>query len=128
MKATALRPLAERRHHAFDRLQAFHLLADVRDAPHQPFGVGMQGALEQAVRLGLLDHPAGVHHQHPFGEIGDHAEVVGYDDDRHASVGLDRSEEHTSELQSLMRISYAVFCLKKKKKKHKSYTHIASTN
>src|SRR3546814_8978235 len=30
-----------------------------------------------------------------------------------------RSEEHTSELQSLMRISYAVFCLKKKKTKHK---------
>src|SRR3546814_12279544 len=29
--------------------------------------------------------------------------------------GHDRSEEHTSELQSLMRISYAVFCLKKKK-------------
>src|SRR3546814_7396799 len=29
---------------------------------------------------------------------------------------VDRSEEHTSELQSLMRISYAVFCLKKKKK------------
>src|SRR3546814_1802810 len=29
---------------------------------------------------------------------------------------LERSEEHTSELQSLMRISYAVFCLKKKKK------------
>src|SRR3546814_1580152 len=31
-----------------------------------------------------------------------------------------RSEEHTSELQSLMRISYAVFCLKKKKKKKKT--------
>src|SRR3546814_11161995 len=31
------------------------------------------------------------------------------------SCGLLRSEEHTSELQSLMRISYAVFCLKKKK-------------
>src|SRR3546814_10059161 len=30
-----------------------------------------------------------------------------------------RSEEHTSELQSLMRISYAVFCLKKKKKRNK---------
>src|SRR3546814_9696095 len=30
----------------------------------------------------------------------------------------DRSEEHTSELQSLMRISYAVFCLKKKKTTH----------
>src|SRR3546814_6422673 len=31
---------------------------------------------------------------------------------------LDRSEEHTSELQSLMRTSYAVFCLKKKTNKH----------
>src|SRR3546814_2913815 len=31
-----------------------------------------------------------------------------------------RSEEHTSELQSLMRISYAVFCLKKKKKRKKT--------
>src|SRR3546814_7243880 len=34
-----------------------------------------------------------------------------------------RSEEHTSELQSLMRISYAVFCLKKKKHKHKTTTN-----
>src|SRR3546814_3341394 len=33
------------------------------------------------------------------------------------SVTSTRSEEHTSELQSLIRISYAVFCLKKKKKK-----------
>src|SRR3546814_4375544 len=33
-----------------------------------------------------------------------------------------RSEEHTSELQSLMRISYAVFCLKKKKTKRATYT------
>src|SRR3546814_2169167 len=32
-------------------------------------------------------------------------------------IKIKRSEEHTSELQSLMRISYAVFCLKKKKKK-----------
>src|SRR3546814_7502549 len=39
-----------------------------------------------------------------------------------------RSEEHTSELQSLMRISYAVFCLKKKKQITKNYTqtHIQS--
>src|SRR3546814_8653559 len=37
---------------------------------------------------------------------------------------VNRSEEHTSELQSLMRISYAVFCLKKKKHiyKHNNYT------
>src|SRR3546814_1936145 len=35
----------------------------------------------------------------------------------YAGLDLRRSEEHTSELQSLMRISYAVFCLKKKKHK-----------
>src|SRR3546814_3499898 len=36
-------------------------------------------------------------------------------DDKHPRCWSYRSEEHTSELQSLMRISYAVFCLKKKK-------------
>src|SRR3546814_3488990 len=41
-------------------------------------------------------------------------------------VGRERSEEHTSELQSLMRISYAVFCLKKKIKKHN--IHHINTN
>src|SRR3546814_8628814 len=42
--------------------------------------------------------------------------------------GLPRSEEHTSELQSLMRISYAVFCLKKKKtKKSNLITNISQT-
>src|SRR3546814_10323353 len=47
---------------------------------------------------------------------------------RHEGAALDiddtvgRSEEHTSELQSLMRISYAVFCLKKKKNTHKRKT------
>src|SRR3546814_9840905 len=40
----------------------------------------------------------------------DHWDSVGED-----PSDLDRSEEHTSELQSLMRISYAVFCLTKKK-------------
>src|SRR3546814_4961706 len=55
--------------------------------------------------------------------------LVGAEGDgfRFAMAGLDggrlnigaRSEEHTSELQSLMRISYAVFCLKKKKTRQK---------
>src|SRR3546814_1784427 len=40
-------------------------------------------------------------------------EIAGY------SQAEVRSEEHTSELQSLMRISYAVFCLKKKQRSHK---------
>src|SRR3546814_4976717 len=38
--------------------------------------------------------------------------------------GVIRSEEHTSELQSLMRISYAVFCLKKKNKRTNSNTNV----
>src|SRR3546814_4943362 len=38
--------------------------------------------------------------------------------DRGRKAVAARSEEHTSELQSLMRISYAVFCLKQKKKRH----------
>src|SRR3546814_5531419 len=52
--------------------------------------------------------------------------------------GIRRSEEHTSELQSLMRISYAVFCLKKKNtlsntkqilhtQRHTTYTHTRNT-
>src|SRR3546814_9469598 len=42
-------------------------------------------------------------------------------DSRTGARHLRRSEEHTSELQSLMRISYAVFCLKTKKKTKRSY-------
>src|SRR3546814_2686754 len=45
---------------------------------------------------------------------GDHP-ACGRPPDAAYAKGLCRSEEHTSELQSLMRISYAVFCLKKKK-------------
>src|SRR3546814_5044771 len=44
-------------------------------------------------------------------------DVFGHAEEENAEHDADRSEEHTSELQSLMRISYAVFCLKKKKKK-----------
>src|SRR3546814_4024192 len=40
----------------------------------------------------------------------------------HAQL-IQKSEEHTSELQSLMRISYAVFCLKKKNKKYTNTNH-----
>src|SRR3546814_6999015 len=45
------------------------------------------------------------------------------------AIPVDRSEEHTSELQSLMRISYAVFCLKKKKQNTRDtrYTQTTTT-
>src|SRR3546814_3398421 len=45
----------------------------------------------------------------------------------HPPANMKRSEEHTSELQSLMRISYAVFCLKKKKKEKILKTRITQT-
>src|SRR3546814_1107356 len=51
--------------------------------------------------------------------------ALGLSDQLHRGHGCNlpsiRSEEHTSELQSLMRISYAVFCLKKKKKHTKTH-------
>src|SRR3546814_7892725 len=63
-------------------------------------------ALRRSARLGL-EHQAGAVHAEALA-LGGRAVV-----EHMAEVG--RSEEHTSELQSLMRISYAVFCLKKKK-------------
>src|SRR3546814_8523970 len=47
-------------------------------------------------------------------EVGKMADLLILDADPLADITNIRSEEHTSELQSLMRISYAVFCLKKK--------------
>src|SRR3546814_3461100 len=49
--------------------------------------------------------------ERPGAQLCYHVEECGATD---ADLSQDRSEEHTSELQSLMRISYAVFCLKKK--------------
>src|SRR3546814_2057663 len=49
--------------------------------------------------------------------MGDHRIIIADREERRLELALQgRSEEHTSELQSLMRISYAVFCLKKKTK------------
>src|SRR3546814_9418224 len=71
-------------------------------------GVGaLQPFAEQAPDRLLVD-PVGAarHHQHGA------ARLAGAEDERLGDL-RHRSEEHTSELQSLMRISYAVFCLKK---------------
>src|SRR3546814_5715230 len=56
----------------------------------------------------LAVHEAGDRHQHI-----EHARVLPRAGDP-AQAAIQRSEEHTSELQSLMRLSYAVICLKKK--------------
>src|SRR3546814_6858774 len=99
--------------------------------PGGPFGVLVlaEAAIdEMALRPAAIALPEPVEHRpdEPAVRAGRHGRDVDHDlAARHradlAVVG--RSEEHTSELQSLMRISYAVFCLKKKKntniQKHK---------
>src|SRR3546814_1313534 len=65
--------------------------------------------VEQGPIDAVLDHPA---HPYTHGLIGS---VPGRNQRGRRLFQIPRSEEHTSELQSLMRISYAVFCLKKKK-------------
>src|SRR3546814_3812832 len=62
---------------------------------------------EEKVRAGVLED-AERHYGRPV-ELGPPEDAL-----RRLAPGAERSEEHTSELQSLMRISYAVFCLKKK--------------
>src|SRR3546814_2047337 len=75
--------------------------------------------------------PQGRGPDRPDDRIGDAAAQAGCQTRRRPQEdrpdGRSRSEEHTSELQSLMRISYAVFCLKKKTKKNTNYT-ITTTN
>src|SRR3546814_1556193 len=69
-----------------------------------------------AARVRSCGHPLGVL-QLPRRRVGCDGLRAGRGQGRPALLGRSRrSEEHTSELQSLMRISYAVFCLKKKKK------------
>src|SRR3546814_9657332 len=59
--------------------------------------------------------------ENPFGDFAARPDLSRrWDDVRRSIAFAARSEEHTSELQSLMRTSYAVFCLQKKKKQRKN--------
>src|SRR3546814_6919823 len=73
----------------------------------------------------VVDHLAEAQPDDALGEHLRQHDVVDVDDGRKAPLFAElfdqRSEEHTSELQSLMRISYAVFCLKKKKTKNHNH-------
>src|SRR3546814_1056524 len=89
------------------------LALDLEDALDHEHDVGPAGiVLVEDQRGRMLKRPG----QHALAEFGDlhpvaHDDGVPADEIDPADM---RSEEHTSELQSLMRISYAVFCLKKK--------------
>src|SRR3546814_4517401 len=107
------------------------LLAGGRQAAHG----AERGGAQRPVKIGGIDHIDRKGEGRSVLQVGEAAgRAVGRDEARReiaraallehvlqakpADVGCERrrSEEHTSELQSLMRISYAVFCLKKKKK------------
>src|SRR3546814_1562765 len=86
-----------------DSKRHFNLWQHLEQVPHQPDVRDLEDRrlgilVDRHDRAGVLD----------AGQVLDRAAAA----DGHVQVG--RSEEHTSELQSLMRISYAVFCLKQK--------------
>src|SRR3546814_10311067 len=87
----------------------------VADRGEEAVVVGDRGEAEFRQRIEMLAQPVD--------GLADAVEAEGTVEQGRNQRGvlrpLGRSEEHTSELQSLMRISYAVFCLKKKTKRHK---------
>src|SRR3546814_1503632 len=72
-------------------------------------GAALADTLQQAMEAAYRSNPT---------LTAQRANVRANDENVPIARAAGRSEEHTSELQSLMRISYAVFCLKKKKKTH----------
>src|SRR3546814_4709522 len=86
-------------------LAARRLHADLLDLPAPGFRQALSGVPDQRHRRDLLS----------LGERRLRDECLGQAAGPEQHQAHSRSEEHTSELQSLMRISYAVFCLKKKK-------------
>src|SRR3546814_8560553 len=91
-----------------------------QSASDRPRMATLEAALFESGRPVLLAPPT------PLGTLGENI-LIAWNGTPEAARTVARSEEHTSELQSLMRISYAVFCLKKKKTKqqNKLPTHIA---
>src|SRR3546814_6814968 len=79
-------------------------------------------SLFNEVARDLFDVAADIADLGEFGRLDLDERRVGELGEAARNLGL-RSEEHTSELQSLMRISYAVFCLKKKKQQTNTSTH-----
>src|SRR3546814_4960640 len=77
-------------------------------------GAGDRRARRPTARKAALDAREGAYAMKAVGRTGEARAGWAMASPALAAILLFRSEEHTSELQSLMRISYAVFCLKKK--------------
>src|SRR3546814_1272314 len=109
-----------------DLRQTIMLIEEIE--AHGKTDIQLQRAKEvaEAANLAKSRYIVGVSHEirSPLNIISGYAQLIERNPTEHVEDAI-RSEEHTSELQSLMRISYAVFCLKKKKhKKQKTNTNI----
>src|SRR3546814_2303723 len=92
----------------YEETELLRIAAGVERASEHPLAL----AIVEAAMGRNIDIPSVSDFDSPTGKG-----ALGVVEDRRVTLGnARRSEEHTSELQSLMRISYAVFCLKKKKK------------
>src|SRR3546814_8463106 len=91
----------------FATIGVYQIDLNQTEEAYDPEFVELLGRVDDYVKVTPL-LPGGAHSN--VTEIGD------LESDKPLYDRMLRSEEHTSELQSLMRISYAVFCLKKKKK------------
>src|SRR3546814_2637989 len=95
------------------------LLDDLAIARVATIGTSLGGLVSMFMAASLPGRLVGA----VLNDVGPDLEKAGLDRIRdYIGAGGSRSEEHTSELQSLMRISYSVFCLKKKKNKQQKQT------
>src|SRR3546814_8117256 len=98
---------------------ARHYMLSARDLALVAARRGDTNRIGFAVQLAVLRHPGfgfTLEEGAPAYLVAFMGEQIGVAASAFGGYAARRSEEHTSELQSLMRISYAVFCLKKKKK------------
>src|SRR3546814_1348924 len=108
-------PRSTRTDTLFPYTTLFRSVATVGPAPREQRGRHREGQRDaEQPRLFIVLH-RGVDRPEPEIEVGEQRRLGDLDEQPRERM---RSEEHTSELQSLMRHSYAVFCLKKKKKQN----------
>src|SRR3546814_7413884 len=101
-----------------------HTVSEIVDLLQKKIGVSGRSRISGRFRPGDI--------RHCYADVSRMHQILGFKAETQLVEGLSatvdwalgRSEEHTSELQSLMRISYAVFCLKKKKKTVDKYKNI----